>query len=355
MMAILPGKYRRTIVTVILLLTGCVSHPFSPAVGPSPGGASGIGDTRVAGRERGEEDRLLAQGRDLLSRGEAEAAIPVLERFLDADPEHSGRLEALYNLAVALRQVGEFQRAIECYRALLRLGDHPDDDRFVRNAAFELADLEASIGAWREASQTYAWITTYEGVDDLSRTEAAARLGITYYELGHKDLAVTTIEEALDRFARLQRQGLVVDPRLLAQAYFTLGEICFSYFEAISLRSSPSELEKMLDWKVKMLLAARDRYLEAADFEDPFWMTAALYRIGLAYDILYKEILDAPLPEGLSPEEARIYRRELRKAVGGIRDKAVNTYRQILQFATEHQIDNEWVERIRLRLSRLIP
>lgn len=340
---------------VILFLTSCVSRSFPPPIVVTQGVSEDGREDRISARKGGEGDRLRARGREFLARGETSAAIPLLERFVAAYPTHPVWLETLYDLATALRKAGKKQRAIECYRRLLHHSDRSADSRFIWKAAFDLAELEGSLGEWRAASQTYAWITANERMDDLTRTEARLRLGIAYYELDRKDLAVETIESALERSTRLNRQGLVVDTRLLAQSYFTLGEICFSYFKTISLQSSPSDLEKMLDWKVKMLLAARDRYLEAADFEDPFWMTASLYRIGLAYDLLYKEILEAPLPEGLSPEETRIYRRELRKAVGGIRDKAVNTYRQILQFATEHQIDNEWVEQIRMRLSRLIP
>ena len=80
--------------------------------------------------------------------------------------------------------------------------------------------------------------------------------------------------------------------------------------------SGPSTKNRSCSSKAKAI------YIDVVTFGDPEWATAALYRIGDAYERFSKALRDAPVPTELDAEEQQVYRDELEKVVVVVEEKA---------------------------------
>ena len=88
-------------------------------------------------------------------------------------------------------------------------------------------------------------------------------------------------------------------------------------------------------------------------FNDPEWATAALYRIGEAYERFSKALRDTPTPPGLNPEEQQVYRDELEKVVVVVEEKAIDAYKGGYQKALQLSVYNEFTQKLRAALGRM--
>ena len=86
---------------------------------------------------------------------------------------------------------------------------------------------------------------------------------------------------------------------------------------------------------------------------DPAWATAAVYRIGFAYESFYADLVSAPAPKELDSEESTIYFEEVRSALGPVKRKAEMAYQRIIRFSKQYGVETDWIRRAEDRLSRL--
>jgi len=105
--------------------------------------------------------------------------------------------------------------------------------------------------------------------------------------------------------------------------------------------------------KAAALVAARDRYENAIRAYVPEWIVAALFRVGMIYELMYDAILAAPEPDDLTPAELAEYRRQLRAKIQPLRTKALTAYRRNLELAAEMNVAGDWVEQTRQRYEAL--
>jgi len=94
-------------------------------------------------------------------------------------------------------------------------------------------------------------------------------------------------------------------------------------------------------------------YIDVVTFGDPEWATAALYRIGDAYERFSKALRDAPVPKELNAEEQQVYRDELEKVVVVVEEKAIDAYKGGYQKALQLGVYNEFTQKLRAALGRM--
>ena len=134
-----------------------------------------------------------------------------------------------------------------------------------------------------------------------------------------------------------------LDPYYAAQAQYYLGEVYAGWFRALPLDPAKGDealLGKQLEDKAEMLLSAQGHYLRAIRLGNDTWAVASGFRIGELYDGLRAQLIDAPLPPGLSGEEADAYRKELRRKLRVLATKAITAYEQTLQRASRSGVDD---------------
>ena len=97
----------------------------------------------------------------------------------------------------------------------------------------------------------------------------------------------------------------------------------------------------------------RRSYASFVTFNDPEWATAALYRIGDAYERFAKALRGAPVPAQLSADEQQVYRDELEKVVVVVEEKAIDAYKTGYQKALQLGVYNEFTQKLRAALGRM--
>jgi tetratricopeptide (TPR) repeat protein len=185
-------------------------------------------------------------------------------------------------------------------------------------------------------------IAARPGLPTGERVRALAQRGVVELEMGRGEEAEGTLRAAIAAY-----QAAATDERLdeyyAAQAQYYLGEVYREWFRALALdpsRGDEDELVKQLERKAEMLLSAQGHYLRSIRYGNDAWAVASGFRIGELYDGLRSQMLDAPLPPGLSEEEAGAYRAELRRRVKVLATKAITAYEQTLQRASRSGVDD---------------
>ncbi len=291
------------------------------------GGGMGGGQALRAGGAVGPGGALLSDARRALSQGHARRRRAVQRRsFARAPRRHAGGDHRLYAIRAALsharrRPPGGVPR--RC--GLRRAGQH-----------------EAAARAFGD------YALKYPGTPQT--IEAFSRQGAELIAAGQDKRAAGPLKEAVALYRRGADKSAAP---AAAHARYLEGEILFRDFERLKLASDPKKLKRTLDEKSKLLEKAKQAYIDVVTFNDPEWATAALYRIGDAYERFAKALRDAPVPKELNADEQQVYRDELEKVVVVVEDKAIDAYKGGYQKALQLGVYNEFTQKLRAALGRM--
>jgi tetratricopeptide (TPR) repeat protein len=343
---------RLRLLLALAALSGCAT-PRAP-------GEPGAEEIRFAPEEvpasasdglEGKNDaELLAIGTAAYGAGDFRRAAAALGRLADAFPASPHAAAALRDAGRAHQQLGEWRLALERFRALAAREGAPTSPEL----AFRLAECAYHLGELAEARGHLDGLVGRRDLGAGDRVRALAQRGVVDLEDGRPDEAERSLRLALSAWEEAsERERLDVYPA--AQAQYYLGEVYRLRTEAVRLdpASSEEELLRDLEDKAQLLLSAQGHYLRAIRLGEPEWAVAAGYRIGELYEGLHREIDGAPLPPGLSEEEAALYRAELSDRIRVLVTKAIALYEQTLATAQRAGVDNRFVEEAERSLGRL--
>lgn len=294
--------------------------------------------------------------------------------------------EELWACGNAAWQAQDFEKAAACYGLLA--DRHPEGRRW-RQAQQSAALALESLERWEEALARYEAIQAREGSGDadlrfrvvsclyhLSRYEEALALlgpfleerdlrpedriraltyaGICKVEMGELEEAEAELRKALFFHRRHENQERV-DEFFPSQAQFFLGEIYRLHFEALPLDQTDDveQVKEDLEQKSQLLLSAQGHYLRTIRRGHPHWATAAGQRVGQLYEALYDEMMSAPVPAHLDPDQAALYRAMLRQKVRVLVQKAIAIYERNLAAAERTRVDSPFIEWTRESLQRM--
>jgi tetratricopeptide (TPR) repeat protein len=257
---------------------------------------------------------------------------------------------ARFNRGLCLESLGRYAEAEGAYEAVLgaQAGAIAIED-----VLFRVAACQEAQGNWDAAARTYGVRLAALTLPPIREAEARVRLGAAQFQLGRLDEAAAALRAGLAAFRALRLHPVRLPEEVIGQGYFTLGEIQYARFAAVSLDVPEERQGEALETKSELFLAARAQYVQAIRSYDATWMTAALCRIGQGYEAIFLAARDAPLPPGLTPAEAAEYKKKLDAAMDPARRNAVAAHRRNVEFATSRGIDNEWTRTSRDRLAAL--
>jgi len=202
-----------TVLLVTLLLGGCgASQATAPVETPSQ-----------------EVSQMLEEGRDLLERGETDAAITVLEQVVAADPSLA---EAHFLLGNAFTRAGRLEGAEEAFRSALEL--RADDADALSNLGvvlYQMGKLPEAVKQFEKAARLMP--------DDA---EIQYNLGGAFFAQGKVDEAIKAFEAAREK-----------EPDL-AEVYLGLG---YAYKEQGDMQRAIEAFRRFLElsddvgWKTK--------------------------------------------------------------------------------------------------------
>jgi len=292
-------------------------------------------DVELAGKN---DEELFAVGTAAFGSGDFRRAAGAFARLVDLFPGSPHHAAALYDAGLSYERTGDWMLALERFRALEKGWEGPD----ALEASFRIAECQYHLEDLPAARAKLDEIAARPRLGAGDRVRALAQRGVVELEMGKLDQAEATLRSAVGAYQAAADQERL-DEYYAAQAQYYLGEVYGRWFRALPLETASGDealLGKQLEDKAEMLLSAQGHYLRAIRFGNDTWAVASGFRIGELYDGLRAQLVDAPLPQGLSDEEAVAYRKELRARLKVLATKAITAYEQTLQRASRSGVDD---------------
>lgn len=258
--------------------------------------------------------------------------------------------DALFNAGLLRQALGQNKEAIAHYQEYTKKFA---DRRDAPDVAFNIGVVYESAGDDGPAYKAYDDYAKRYRSTGKRMIEAHTRAGRMLVRLGKAGTAKADFAAAQRTWKAASGAAKAAGTPWAAEARYYEGELIFKEYEKVTLDVKPSELEKALKKKSKLLAEAEKVYFSVVDYQDLKWATAALYRIGQVYDGFAESLVNATTPKGLSEEQAQAYRDALDGYVVEIQDKAVQAFEAGYQKAIQMQVYDEYTAKIRESLGRL--
>jgi tetratricopeptide (TPR) repeat protein len=304
-----------------------------------------------------DAERLLELGNEQFDQQAYDRAVTIYRRLVDEFPQSEHVPAALYNLGLAFEKLVEWEEAAAAFQRVV--DEHPDAPSR-RDAYFRLAFAGSKLERWPAVVDAFWGVRQGYSLDVMDELEA--RVGMAVGLVMQEDYLTAEREflRALRFHEEQAKERYLPADYFVGQSRFYLGEIYARWFEAKAL-SEPLEdegswVELMgaeLEEKCRLLLRAQSNFIRTIRVGHTGWATAAGYRIGSLYEVLYDQLLDVPVPTSLSESAREVYREELRKRVSVLVVKAIRVYEMSLEMAERVGEKNDWVQRTNASLDRM--
>jgi TolA-binding protein len=273
-------------------------------------------------------------------------AARLYQTLADRYPKDPKAPDALYNAGLLREHLGDSKAAIAAFSEYARRYKTRED---AREVAFRVGVVLAESGQREAAARSFLeFAQRYPGGPQA--VEALSRAGAALVESGQERRAGEPLDKAVSLYKKGGDKGAA---GAAAHARYLQGEVIFHDFERVQLAADPKRLKRTLDEKSGLLEKAKNTYVDVVTFNDPEWATAALYRIGDAYERFAKALRDTPTPPNLSADEQQVYRDELEKFVVVVEEKSINAYKGGYKKALDLGVYNEFTQKLRQALGRL--
>lgn len=311
---------------------------------------------------------------------------------------------ALYKAAAYRRGLGHNRRAIRLYQHFM--ARYPKD-RAIPSMILEIARIHEESKAWTKALNVYAvYLKRYQPkglervlrrssrlyqkhlmkhglvarffrpklgnrkavalfrrvIQGWTRKQASARIDGKLLEVYTRIAAIYTTTkqpqrrlehyqfvDTLGAIMLLQRhkamKGLTLARKAFAEARFALVEQRLPSFAGKKFVGSVRRDRVILRQTLQQMRSLAMDYYEVAYLQSPEWVLASIFRVGNLYHRLALKIGQAPIPGYLKPREKEFYRRELNQFVMQMEERALSTYRLVLQKSAQLGLYNAWVKR----------
>jgi TolA-binding protein len=256
--------------------------------------------------------------------------------------------------ATALRSAGLLRQTLGQHdRAMAHYAEFEKQHRGkpeARQVAFQRAlvfvekkDAKGAAAAFADYAKRYP--------DDAHAIEALVREAEAHIKLGADDRAREALGRALAHPLARRRDEAAVT--FAAEARYLQGELLYREYGRVKIAGRARQLARVLEDKARLLDEAKKVYLDVLTYRVPEWATAALLRVGQAYDAFAKALRATKVPRELGAEEQRLYRDELEKSVVVIEEKALDAYRSGYAKALELRVFNTHTRSLREALAEL--
>ncbi|RMD95424.1 MAG: hypothetical protein D6814_13225, partial [Calditrichaeota bacterium] len=293
------------------------------------------------------ERALLKAALEYEKTGERTKAIIIYENLRYRFPNSNKVDESLFKAAALAEELPDYKRAAEDYLELFKLRPN---SIYASKALFNAAICYENLQDLDRAAQIYEKYALNFREDAQQYLEALVKVGEIAMGKKNKGKARQMFTRVLREYSAFIQQGKSVDEYLPAEAQYKLGDMFFEEYRNVKLVDPlVVNLKKKQRLFKQVVLACQN----TAKYKVADWTTAALYRIGEAYEEFGQAFIDAPRPKGLNPEMLSKYEKSLKSKVDPLKQKALETYRQNLRLAEENNIQNNWIQLSRERAEKL--
>ncbi len=278
-------------------------------------------------------------------------ACHLYKKLLHLFPHSEFNLLTHYNLALSLERDNHFEEALKHYRIVKQRVPHTETGI---DASFRIGANLLKLKRWVEAEKLYSKLIHLKKLPPTDRIELFTRLGTAQLEQHKFNLAQENFRKALRIYRKASKKEFLEGDYFAAQAQFSLGKIYEQHFKEKKLSGTQEELKRQLELKARDWLAAYNYYIKAIKLKNAHWIVVSLYRIAQLHWQMYNDMVNAPLPKGLTKEEQTIYVQLLKKKIRVLLNRAVNVFERNLQIAENFGLnDDKLVQKTKKDLAKL--
>lgn len=307
-------------------------------------------DLELSGKN---DEELFAIGTAAYAAKEYPRAAAAFSRVVDLHPASRHVAASLYNAGLAYQRTSQWALALERFRALEKGWVGAD----AVEASFRAAECLYHLGELEDARVKLDALADRTDLPANETVRALVQRGVVELEQERGTQAEASLRRALAVY-EAGGGAARLDEYFAAQAEYYLGEVYRTWFMALPLDPSKAEgeaLEDQLRAKAEMLISARTHYLRAVRYHNDAWAVSSGIKVAELYDALRVQLLEAPLPAGLTEEQQAVYREELRKdpKLRVLLAKAVTEYKDSLSYAAATGVDVKYLADAKAALERL--
>ena len=271
-------------------------------------------------------------------------AIKWYEEYVVRWPGDQRAADNLFNAALWRESLGDDAGALVDWRSYLKQSGARADRPKI---AFNIGLLLERQKEWKKAADHWHGFAR-----EYSRSASPGQLLLARYQEG---LAIHQVKPNDPAFGALMAEVVArfrslpdsekLPPVVEAGAHARwLGiEPQFGDFMAIHFNyTRQQDLVSVLKNKNARMSKLLEVYTEVIQAGSGRWSEAALTRLGEAYRNFNRDLLDAPLPRGLDPEQQELYRATLEGQALPLEDKATEAFDQAVQTSSKTGIYGEW-------------
>lgn len=270
-------------------------------------------------------------------------AIGLYRRIIQYFPNHPYHYAAFYNLGLSYEYSKQWTLAVETYQSFVK--HFPNKKADVRHALFRTAACYEELLRWEDAFSVYDALLlqdlNHEDRVDALAAGGRAKFRLKQYAQARPLLRLAVMLENQHRASSPPKNQKFREAPAMAQYY--LARIHDLQFRARTFSTNPEQMKQDLEYKSQQLLQAQQLYFDTIPLRHADWSLAALYRIGEMYEQMYQDIMKAPIPQDLKPDEVPVYIQALRMKIKVLLDKSLLTYQHNLRLAQRIGIaDSQW-------------
>ena len=278
-----------------------------------------------------------------------------MKKFKDGDQT----ARAIINASTIYQSLGDMDATISALQTLLKL--FPKHKASARGF-IKIADFKREKGDLAGAYKQYTAFMTNRQYNSKATMvlEANVKAGVVLFEQDkarNRTRAMRHFEKALALFKKMDESGKAKARENTAEASFYIAQYGYEDFNNFPIDTRNFfRMVNSLEKKAKIHQDVEKLYHNCIATKSRYWATAAYYQVGLIYHEFAETLFALPLPEGLNPDEADMYKAELEdRFAAPLEEKARANFKQAILMAHKLGVYSEWSKKSARMAAKLTP
>lgn len=274
-----------------------------------------------------------------------ERAAEQYEEYYATTPRGENVRNALANASQFRHGLGQYSEAIATYGDFIRVSDddEPEELRGIAEAVYQQALVEVERDRVEEAVRLFQRvISRYDEVLPSRAVESHVQIADLYLRRGGRsvvDAAYAAYADAVSLVSGLSDETRsALSPAAMdavAKAQFMIGDRVFEAFESVRLEGNEARVQAGIQEKIDLGREATTSFEQVFAYQRPGWAICAFTRLGRLYHVFYEQIIDAPIPAGLSALEEEAYRTSIEEQAEAQKLEAMDRYARAITIARD--------------------
>jgi hypothetical protein len=190
--------------------------------------------------------------------------------------------------------------------------------------------------------------------------KAAYRIGLAGKKSKPQKSFVKELNRTVELYNRLAQTSGSMSAEYAAKSHFMLIEQDMRRFEKFKIRGSQKAIDRKIKEGAEKVKELESRYRQIQKYRRPEWSLAAEFRIGYAFEVYAKALLNIPVPpleretrkllRQLPPKDRDLvmieyedkFRAAMEAYVAGAEERAQSEYKIAVELARKGNISNTW-------------